>query len=151
MGSSGFNKQHSREPQHNSLTMGSRGDGWASLLLVLMLGVLVQGDIKCHYCGVKNLCELPYDLATAEFINCPKSCMKFDGFADGKKVIVRDCGIYEADECTQGDRYENTEAEGDLCHCMGEKCNRALASGPYTLYIVLLPTIMVIFHTFYST
>lgn len=37
------------------------------------------GDIKCHYCGVKNLCELPYDLATAEFINCPKSCMKFDG------------------------------------------------------------------------
>ena len=32
-----------------------------------------------------------------------KSEKKFR-FADGKKVIVRDCGIYEADECTPGDR-----------------------------------------------
>ena len=39
-----------------------------------------SGDIKCHYCGVKNLCELPYDLSTADYINCPKSCMKFDGW-----------------------------------------------------------------------
>jgi hypothetical protein len=50
-------------------------------------------------------------------------------FADGAKVIVRDCGVYEADECTPDSQYENTKARGELCHCMGEKCNGGSRNG----------------------
>ena len=33
-----------------------------------------------------------------------------DYFLSGAKVIVRDCGVYEADECTPDSQYENTKA-----------------------------------------
>ena len=35
--------------------------------------------IECFYCGVKDLCELPFDEDTVEKIECPASCLKFDG------------------------------------------------------------------------
>jgi len=100
--------------------------------------------IQCHYCGVKGLCKLPYDPSEAEFITCPKSCLKFDGFADGNKVIVRDCGVYEADECTADSQYENTKARGMLCHCMGEKCNGSNRVGTGSL--LLVSTLVLIGH-----
>jgi len=86
----------------------------------------VKGGIQCHYCGRSGLCELPYDSdpEVANFITCEKSCMKFDGYGpDGNRVIVRDCGIYEADECTPDAKYMTTEATGTLCHCMLGECN----------------------------
>ena len=59
-------------------------------------------------------------------------------FADGAKVIVRDCGVYEADECTPESQYENTKARGELCHCMGEKCNGGTINTPGVLKILLV-------------
>ena len=47
-------------------------------LFVVLTG-FAEGKIECHYCGIRKLCTLPYDPKTAEFINCPVSCMKFDG------------------------------------------------------------------------
>ena len=35
--------------------------------------------IQCHYCGVKDLCQVPYYEDEAEFITCPVSCMTFQG------------------------------------------------------------------------
>ena len=59
-------------------------------------------------------------------------------FADGAKVIVRDCGVYEADECTPDSQYENTKARGELCHCMGEKCNGGSRMGGGVVGMVLV-------------
>ncbi|XP_023326982.1 uncharacterized protein LOC111700331 [Eurytemora carolleeae] len=84
------------------------------------------GGIKCHYCGRSNICKLPYDSdpEEADFITCEKSCMKFDGYnADGGRVVVRDCGIYEASECQADAQYATTEATGTLCHCLLDQCN----------------------------
>ena len=39
-------------------------------------------------------------------------------------------------------RYENTEATGDLCHCMGEKCNSATTQGVIGLGGVLAIALM---------
>ena len=31
---------------------------------------------------------------------CDKSCVKFDGYAkDGKRIVVRNCGYFTANEC----------------------------------------------------
>ena len=53
-------------------------------------------------------------------------------------MIVRDCGVYEADECTPESQYENTKARGELCHCMGEKCNGGTINTPGVLKILLV-------------
>ena len=50
--------------------------------------------------------------------------MKFDGEADGKRVIIRDCGTPEVDACgEEPEQYANTRAKGTLCTCMSDKCN----------------------------
>ena len=88
--------------------------------------MLLPGGLQCHYCGIKALCKLPYDSLEAELITCPKSCLKFDGYADGQRVIVRDCADSELDECSEEpQQYANTRATGTLCTCMGDKCNTA--------------------------
>ena len=53
-------------------------------------------------------------------------------------MIVRDCGVYEADECTPESQYENTKARGELCHCMGEKCNGATVDTAGILRIIMV-------------
>merc|ERR1712156_615111 len=89
-------------------------------------GSLLVTRLQCHYCGVKDLCKIPYYEDEAEFITCPVSCMTFQGFSkSGQKVIVRDCGFFEADECTANKEYENTGATGTLCHCLTDDCNSA--------------------------
>ena len=56
--------------------------------------------------------------------------MKFDGAADGKKVIIRGCGGPEVDACgEEPEQYANTRAMGTLCTCMSDKCNLATQAG----------------------
>ena len=56
--------------------------------------------------------------------------MKFDGAADGKKVIIRGCGTPEVDACgEEPEQYANTRAMGTLCTCMSDKCNLATGTG----------------------
>ena len=90
---------------------------------------LSPGGLQCHYCGIKDLCKLPYDSLEAELITCPKSCLKFDGYANGQRVIVRDCADTELDECSEEpQQYANTRATGTLCTCIGDKCNTAVTT-----------------------
>ena len=44
-----------------------------------------SNGVQCFYCGIKDLCELPFDEETVEKIECPYSCMKFDGYCFCKK------------------------------------------------------------------
>ena len=39
----------------------------------------VSESVQCFYCGIKDLCELPFDEETVDKIECPFSCMKFEG------------------------------------------------------------------------
>ena len=38
-------------------------------------------------------------------------------------------------------RYENTEAVGELCHCMGEKCNSGEKAG-FGLFATVLTIVL---------
>lgn len=97
--------------------------GTVALLFICFIK-LSEAGLKCHYCGIEDLCPLPYDTIDANFITCPHSCLKFDGMADGKRVIIRDCAEPEVDGCsTEPEKYANTRAEGTLCTCMSDKCN----------------------------
>ena len=121
--------------------------------------------IQCHYCGVKDLCQVPYYEDEAEFITCPVSCMTFQGSDEhpdnviqwgltniffrfsksGQKIIVRDCGFFEADECTANKMYENTDAKGTLCHCLTDKCNSAFSLRSFSfLTFTLLAIVLTI-------
>lgn len=113
-----------------------------SLILVIFSIGPSEAGLKCHYCGIKDLCPLPYDTIDANFITCPNSCLKFDGLADGKRVIIRDCATEEVDQCSEEpQKYANTRAEGTLCTCMSDKCNgstQLMFSG------LLLPAVLLI-------
>merc|ERR1719468_639282 len=90
-----------------------------------------------------GLCDLPYDSHHILQWFQDQSCLKFDGYdKTGKRVIVRDCGVFEADESTEDEQYLNTEARGSLCHCMSEECNSAttITSSLTTLGAVALST-----------
>ena len=52
-------------------------------------------------------------------------------------MIVRDCGFFEADECTADKVYENTDATGTLCHCLSDKCNSAEKMSSVSFLIIL--------------
>ena len=85
-----------------------------------------SGMKSCYYCGIKDNCELPYDKDDGERIQCDKSCLKFDGQAkDGKRIVVRNCGYFTADECIHGASYEDTDTIGTICHCLEPDCNSA--------------------------
>ena len=63
--------------------------------------------IDCHYCGIKELCPLPYSEKKIETVNCEKSCMKFDGNSqvDNKRVLVRDCGEEDINLCSKNSTW----------------------------------------------
>ena len=105
----------------------------------------------CHYCGIEDLCKLPYDPLEANYITCPNSCMKFDGYAESeegfgsKRVIIRDCGTPEVDVCPEEpQQYANTRANGTLCTCMTDKCN---SSSVTQLSVAILFTSLALFLT----
>ena len=61
-----------------------------------------------------------------EVIKCEVSCFKFDGYAsDGKRILMRDCGYFDTDECVGGQNFEDGTAVGTICHCKGNVCNGA--------------------------
>ncbi len=119
------------------------GGVWSSpasptvLLLVAVLSAVIQesaGVITCHYCGIEDLCPLPYNdvnrpvAAGAKVAKklCAKACLKFDGHApDGKRVVIRDCGGPNADtnKCTED--FEFFGAKGNMCYCNAGNCNGA--------------------------
>ena len=52
-------------------------------------------------------------------------------------MTVRDCGFFDADECTGGHQFEGTEAVGSLCHCKDNNCNPAPGLLPGSVACVL--------------
>ena len=106
-------------------------------LLGFVLGAAAQevqdgpknGPLQCYYCGITDNCRIPYTTEAengAKNITCDKSCVKFDGIArDGKRVIVRNCGYFKADECVEGAYFEDPDTIGTICHCLTDKCNHS--------------------------
>lgn len=93
----------------------------------------------CYYCGITDNCELPYDTENAKMIECEKSCMKFDGQAvDGKRIVVRNCGYFLADECIEGAFFENEDTIGTICHCTEPECNNAQQLVCSSMFILIL-------------
>ena len=93
----------------------------SALILYLSL-YFASGSIDCHYCGIRNLCTLPYDETFSEKISCPKSCMKFDGKAsDGKRVLVRSCGFEDTNICNKTTDWHGSV--GEKCICNASDCN----------------------------
>lgn len=85
----------------------------------------VEGSIQCHYCGIRRLCQLPFDQEAAETITCDQSCMKFDGFADdGKRIIVRSCGHEDLNTWCNAS-YDWNGSKGTYCLCNSANCNPA--------------------------
>ena len=83
---------------------------------------------QCYYCGLVDNCEMPYNVEdeNVKKISCEKSCLKFDGNAkDGKRVVVRTCGYFMANECVEGAHYEDPDTIGTICHCLDDNCNSA--------------------------
>lgn len=72
-------------------------------------------------------CPLPWDESKVGTVNCTTTtCMKFDGWAsDGKRIMMRDCGFFTADECRDEETINGVETKGNLCHCTGAHCNTA--------------------------
>lgn len=106
---------------------------WLKFAPALTFGLisLAMADIRCHYCGMRQPCKIPYDVdITPEshphaFINCTGSCVKFDGVdkTTNTRVVVRKCGGPDAEraECKlDGEMFKTT---GTLCTCMTTDCN----------------------------
>lgn len=94
---------------------------------------------SCYYCGITDNCELPYDTEDATMIECEKSCMKFDGQAvDGKRIVVRNCGYFLANECIEGAFFENEDTIGTICHCIDSQCNSAINLCSSSLMFILI-------------
>ena len=68
---------------------------------------VAYAKIDCHYCGIKELCTLPYSEKNPARVNCEKSCMKFDGYSlvDNKRVLVRDCGEKDINLCSKNSTW----------------------------------------------
>ena len=80
------------------------------LLVVTALAQLAESKIECHSCGIRKLCSLPYEPTKAEWITCPVSCMKFDGYAaDGKRILYRGCGDIDTNICNKTTEWFGAE------------------------------------------
>ena len=101
-------------------------------LLSAWLVTVAEGAIDCHYCGPRQLCQLPYDtkLFHVQKVKCEKACMKFDGERDGNRVVIRDCAQPEhydnMNTCV--DDFDYHGAKGQLCPCNAPDCNTAGAT-----------------------
>ena len=85
---------------------------------------VVEADIECHYCGMRDTCTLPYIQTSASKISCQDSCMKFDGKdPNGKRVVVRSCGKKNLTKCEMEQKWN--KGIGELCFCNTMNCNNA--------------------------
>lgn len=110
--------------------------------------------VTCFRCGIGDICPFPWDEEGVETTECdrPKSCYKFDGHdIDGKRVILRDCGYFEAGECADQKDFENMEGvDGQICHCLEGSCNGAPGKVPVNgLNIVGLLSIALLMLKYY--
>ena len=98
-----------------------------------------ESTLRCYYCGIVDICDLPYDNDDGKQIHCDKSCLKFDGQAkDGKRIVVRNCGFFLAEECISGTSYEDTDTVGTICHCLTDDCNASQCLHVSSLLIINL-------------
>lgn len=107
------------------------------LIIILALISLAKANIECHYCGLRQLCPLPYDEDKTERISCAKSCMKFDGYSDmdNRRVLVRGCGAEDLNRCSKNSTWFG--AKGEMCICNAQECNNAHVTKPHTLLIMM--------------
>lgn len=95
-------------------------------------------EIKCYSCGTNVPCPNPWKTEGVANVTCSasSSCYSFDGLAsDGKRVLMRDCGYFEADECSESQQlFGRGSAQGTVCHCKTDWCN----SGDKPLLSILL-------------
>ena len=85
---------------------------------------LVNADIECDYCGMRDMCTIPYVVDGSQKIYCKHSCMKFDGKdPDGKRVVVRSCGGMNSTSCRINEKWNG--GIGELCYCNKPNCNIA--------------------------
>ncbi len=76
-------------------------------------------------------------------IKCRHSCFKFDGLAsDGKRVVMRDCGYFDANECVLNQNFEDGSAIGTICHCKEPDCNGATRTTAAATVISALATML---------
>ena len=104
---------------------------------------------------VVSLCEVTFcQISSAffltEIIKCEVSCFKFDGYAsDGKRILMRDCGYFDTDECVSGQNFEDGTAVGTICHCKENRCNGA-ANAMSSVFLVATAMIVVLKQLMYS-
>ena len=82
--------------------------------------------VMCWSCGPGKECPLPWAEEGTLRLNCTSgSCMKFDGWTekDNKRVVMRDCGYFKAEECSEEEFLMDGVTPGRLCHCMADDCN----------------------------
>lgn len=97
---------------------------WIINLVVLLqlTMVVVNADLKCHYCGMRDTCTFPHVESLSSKINCKDSCMKFDGKGpNGNRIVVRSCGQNNATNCASDQNWN--KALGQLCFCNSNNCN----------------------------
>lgn len=77
-------------------------------------------------------------------VRCPLSCFFFDGYAfDGRRIIMRDCGYFNTDDCVEDAELEGDELTiGTICHCKGDLCNGAIRHHFGALALILTLVLM---------
>ncbi len=65
-----------------------------------------NGPYICVHRVVVVLLNYDFEIKFLFFI-LPRSCFKYDGYAlDNKRIVVRDCGFFHADECVSNYPYD---------------------------------------------
>ena len=119
-------------------------------MITIVMGteeVVKEGQIQCWYCGITDNCRIPYDTEAdvAMKIPCDKSCVKFDGTArDGKRVVIRNCGYFQADECVEGAFFEDSDTVGTICHCLEDSCNSS-NSNRLNLWVLIINIVTLLY------
>ena len=100
----------------------------------------------CYYCGVRELCDYDFHKEDMRNITCDKSCLTFDGYTnDNKRIIVRDCGYFVANECKDNQLYEGGVAKGRVCHCKDKDfCNHGSNPQMLTTEVLLVSFLLLV-------
>ncbi len=112
-------------------------------------GIATDGGnewVECWYCGPKKECPLPWTEEGTDKLNCSGSCMKFDGWTEKEnhRVMMRDCGYFKAEECSEDETLFDGVTKGRLCHCMTDNCN-GVDEIRSSFTVVLVSAVVVLF------